>query len=138
MMVYGRISLPRVISLILFLTFALIFWKIFNHGSVARFHNTCNMTEEYQRNLEELLHRLVQSSTRLLQTQVVTIRFILVSRRSWNITISMHFFVMGHYGEKFVSRGCCLGPIRPSYAFSRINSTNTVSRISSKTFTETN
>lgn len=136
-MVYGRISLPRVISIILFLTFALIFWKIFNHGSVARFHNTCNMTEEYQRNLAELLHRLV--SAHLRRTQVWWIfRSIPVSRRSWNITVSMYSFVMDLYGVRFVSRGCCHGLIRPSYASSKINSSNTVSRISSKTFNETN
>lgn len=81
MMVYRRISLPRVISIILFLTFALIFWKLCNHGSVARFQNTCNMTEEYQRNLEELLHRLVSLLSlflplvHLTRTQVMIISF---------------------------------------------------------------
>lgn len=59
-MVFGRISGPRVISVLLFVTFALIFWKIFNHASHAKFQNTCNMTDDYQRNLEELLHRLVE------------------------------------------------------------------------------
>lgn len=102
-MVYRRISLPRLISIILLLTFAFIFWKIFRNGSIARFQYTCNMTDEYQRNLEELFHRLV-----FWFTHLICFKFTILVRFSVASQLERHNFVV------FLCYGTLWGEIRQS------------------------